>query len=67
MAASILTARWLARAPIGLFRAGLGFLFGGTACNPDCHISIGARRRVPVLATVLGGAEAKEISYQSLG
>lgn len=129
LGAGILTTRWLVRAPIGLFRAGLGFLFGGRLLllehvgrvsgerrfvvlevltrrgterqgtdgrgterqraddvviasgfgrnaqwfrnllvNPDCHISRGVRRRVPVRATVIGESEATEIlaDYQAV-
>lgn len=112
LGASILTTRWLVRAPIGLFRAGLGFLFGGRLlmlehvgrvsgearyvvlevltrqradevvvasgfgrgaqwfrnllANPECHISIGARRRVAARASVIPPAEAEQIlaTYQ---
>lgn len=94
-AANILRIRWLVRAPIWLYRAGLGFLFGNRLlmlehvgrisglpryvvlevvdrshdaytvvagfgeradwlrnldANPHAHISVGGRRRVPIVA-----------------
>ncbi len=105
--------RRLMRAPIGLYRAGLGFVFGrrlmmlehvgrssGVArfvvlevvtrpsrnevviasalgrgaqwfrnlvAEPNCHVSIGLRRRVPAVAEVLGPEEAEAFlaEYQS--
>ncbi|MEO7121853.1 MAG: nitroreductase family deazaflavin-dependent oxidoreductase [Lacisediminihabitans sp.] len=110
LGARILKTRWIVRAPIGLFRAGLGFLFAGRllllehvgrvsgepryvvletvvrrgkdevivasgfgdkaqwfrnlVVNPQCHISIGTRRRVPALARVLGLDEASDVLDQ---
>lgn len=107
LGARILKTRWIVRAPIGLFRAGLGFLFAGKMlllehigrasgkpryvvletvvrrgrneivvasgfgenaqwfrnirANPECHISIGARRRSPGLATILGQKDADAV------
>lgn len=35
--------------------------FRNILANPDCPISIGARRRIPVHATVIGNEEAQMI------
>lgn len=107
LAASVLTTRWLVRAPIRLFRAGLGFLFGGKLlllehvgrvsgekryvvletvaregpdaviiasgfgrkaqwfrnllAHPDCRVSIGRRRHIPMRANVLEKDEADAV------
>ena len=107
LGAQLFRIRWLMRLPIGLFRAGLGFLFGtrlmllehvgrksGEArfvvlevltrpnsdelvlasgfgrraqwfqnleANPHCHVSMGFRRRVAAVATVLESDKAAEV------
>ncbi|WP_349901750.1 nitroreductase family deazaflavin-dependent oxidoreductase [Parafrigoribacterium humi] len=107
LAARILTTRWAVRAPIGLFRAGLGFLFAGKllllehvgrvsgekryvvletvaresrdvviiasgfgrkaqwfrnlVAHPDCRVSIGSRRAIPMRAAVLETGESATV------
>lgn len=57
-AASLLQSRRFVRAPIPLFRAGLGFLFTRRLLM---HVSTGFARRHPAVATVLGEAESQAV------
>jgi len=109
-AAWVLTTRPVVRAPIWLYRAGLGFVFGGRllmlehigrtsgepryvvlevadrpapdeaiiasgfgyraqwlrnlVANPGCRVSIGFRRRMPAVATVIDPAESARLLSQ---
>lgn len=47
-----LTTRWLVRAPIGLYRAGLGFLFGSRLIMLEHRGRTSGRRRYVVLEVV---------------
>lgn len=48
----LLTTRWLARSPIGLFRAGFGFLFGGRLLLLEHRGRTSGTSRFAVLETV---------------
>lgn len=53
LGARILTTRWIVRAPIGLFRAGLGFLFAGRLLLLEHVGRVSGEPRYVVLETVL--------------
>lgn len=52
LGAKLLTTRWVVRAPIPLFRAGLGFLFGGRLLMIEHRGRVSGARRYVVVEAV---------------